>query len=308
MTTENPITFSILITTKNRLSDLLYTLSKTESLLQRNDVECIICDDGSTDATSDTIRVKYPEIALIRNDISIGLIGSRNKLLSIARGEYSISLDDDAHFLSEHPLENIERTFKKHSTCGVVAFRIFWGTEEPTHTLSNETEERVKGFIGCGHAWNMNAWRTIPNYPEWFIFYGEEDFASYHLFKHNWQIHYVPDILVHHRVDLTSRRTNNDYQIRMRRSLRAGWYLMFLFYPVKFIPKRWLYSLWVQIKKRTLKGNIPGTFAILQALGDLILNLPRILLNSKRFSSREFELYNKLPDAKIYWKPESEQH
>ena len=23
----------------------------------------------------------------------------------------------------------------------------------------------------------MKTWRDIPNYPEWFIFYGEEDFA-----------------------------------------------------------------------------------------------------------------------------------
>jgi hypothetical protein len=41
----------------------------------------------------------------------------------------------------------------------------------------------LQSFVGCGHVWRMDAWRTIENYPEWFYFYGEEDFASYLLFK-----------------------------------------------------------------------------------------------------------------------------
>jgi hypothetical protein len=38
--------------------------------------------------------------------------------------------------------------------------------------------ENVKSFVGCGHAWRMKAWHEIPNYPEWFEFYGEENYAS----------------------------------------------------------------------------------------------------------------------------------
>ena len=45
-------TFSILITTKNRKSDLSFTLEKIKYLLEREDVDCIICDDGSSDGTA----------------------------------------------------------------------------------------------------------------------------------------------------------------------------------------------------------------------------------------------------------------
>ena len=41
-------TFSILISTKNRIIDLAFTLDKINYLIQKNEVECVVFDDGST--------------------------------------------------------------------------------------------------------------------------------------------------------------------------------------------------------------------------------------------------------------------
>ena len=60
-------TFTILITTKNREVELAFTLSKIKHLLCRDDVNCIICDDGSTDGTVPFLRLHYPNIQLIQN-------------------------------------------------------------------------------------------------------------------------------------------------------------------------------------------------------------------------------------------------
>ena len=149
----------------------------------------------------------------------------------------------------------------------------------------------------------MDVWRTIPNYPNWFVFYGEEDFASFQVFKKGWEVHYVPDILVHHRVDIKNRKKDKDYQIRLRRSLRSGWYLYFLFYPWELIPKRFLYTLWIQFKTKVFNGDIKAFFAIIQALGDVSINLSRLFRNSNRLSKKEFLEYSKLPDTKLYRNP-----
>jgi glycosyltransferase involved in cell wall biosynthesis len=53
--------FSILITTKDRLSDLQYTLIKIQNLLDRSDVECIMYDDGSIDGTSKYLKKKQSQ-------------------------------------------------------------------------------------------------------------------------------------------------------------------------------------------------------------------------------------------------------
>lgn len=297
-------TFSILITTKNRKKELAFTLDKINYLLERKDVVCIICDDGSTDGTSEFTQEEYPEIQIIRNENSKGLIYSRNRLLNLVTTEFAISLDDDAHFVTQNPLEIIAKHFNQNPNCGLIALRIFWGIKEPDTIASNENPHRVKGFVGCAHVWRMEAWRDIPDYPAWFVFYGEEDFSAFQLFKKRWKIHYLPEVLVNHRVDIKVRKKDKDYQLRLRRSLRSGWYLYFLFYPWQLIPKKMAYSLWAQVKTRVFKGDVEALFAILKAIFDVSGNIPRILKNSNRLSMQEYKAFEQLESTKIYWQPE----
>jgi glycosyltransferase involved in cell wall biosynthesis len=299
------LTFSILITTKNRLSALVFTLDKIKTLLNDNSVVCVVYDDGSTDGTYEYVKDNFPNIQLRSNIISKGYIFCRNKMLNETNADYAISLDDDAHFVTDNPLEIIINHFEQNAKCGLLALRIFWGLDEPIANVSCENPQRVQGFVGCAHVWRMTAWRAIPNYPEWFVFYGEENFASYQLFKENWEVHYFPQILVNHRVDIKSRKVNADYTIRLRRSLRSGWYLFFLFYPVRFIPGKMGYSLWMQIKQKVFKGDFKALQAIPLSMFDLIMNMPRILKNSNRLTNKEYEEYNQLPEAKIYWQSEN---
>ncbi|WOD43973.1 glycosyltransferase family 2 protein [Hwangdonia lutea] len=297
------IEFSILITTKNRLDDLKRTLSSIVHLLNQNHVECIICDDGSSDGTSNFIKSNYDNIRIIMNEKSKGLIYSRNRLLNLTKAKYAITLDDDAHLVSQNALECIKSYFSTNKKCAVMAFRIFWGKVLPENLNHSQNNSKVRGFVGCGHAWRLEAWNDIPNYPAWFVFYGEEDFASYQLFKKKWEVHYTPDILVHHRVDVKSRKGQKDYGIRLRRSLRSGWYLYFLFHPLKTIPKRFLYTLWIQLKTKVLKGDFRALLAIFQALGDLVINTPRLVKNANRLSRNEFTVYSQLQETKLYWTP-----
>ncbi|MFT5251377.1 MAG: glycosyltransferase involved in cell wall biosynthesis [Flavobacteriales bacterium] len=294
---------ALLITTKNRKKDLSFTLGKIKHLVNNQSLECIIHDDGSSDGTYEFVKANYPTIIIKRNSFSKGLIYCRNEMLNSTKAEYAISLDDDAHFITKYPLETICNYFESNPKCGLIALRIFWGLSTPVSLTSIELPERVQGFVGCGHVWRMSAWRSIPNYPAWFIFYGEENFASYHLLKKEWQVHYLPELLVHHRVSLKSRKNNSDYTIRLRRSLRAGWFLYFLFDPISFIPKKMAYSLWIQFKLKVFKGDFKALFAIILALFDLVCSMPLILKNRDSLSINEYNDYQELKPTKIYWNP-----
>ncbi|MFI0430088.1 glycosyltransferase family 2 protein [Mariniflexile sp. HMF6888] len=293
--------FSILITTKNRLSDLKETLNQLACFIDNDDVEFIICDDGSSDGTSTFIETNYKSIQLIKNAKSKGLIFSRNRLLHLTKAKYAITLDDDAYIVSQNPLEKIEAFFDSNKKCAVIAFRVFWGKTLPdtlNHTL---VSTRVKGFVGCGHVWRMDAWRSLPDYPDWFVFYGEEEFAGFHLFKKDWEIWFVPDVLIHHRVDVKARKKHQDYTTRLRRSLRSGWYLYLLFYPLKYIPKRLAYTLWMQLKLKVFKGDFRALLAILGAIFDVLFNMPRLLNNRNSLTEAELKRFYQLNETIIYW-------
>lgn len=297
-------TFSILITTKNRLTDLVFTLEKIQYLLDREDVVCLICDDGSTDGTAPYLQTHYPQIQLIQNPKSQGLIYSRNRLLSLVTTEFAISIDDDLHFITQNPLKIISNFFGHNPNAAVLSFRIFWDKMEPKTTETSDQTMPMQSYAGGAHAFRMKAWQEIPNYPAWFIFYGEENFASYQLFKKKWQVYYLPEILVNHRVNIKARKQHRDYIERQRRSLRSGWYLFFLFYPYREIPLKMAYSLWMQFKLKVFQGDFKALIAIGLALFDLVWNIPRIIKNSNRLTQKEYEAYNQLPETQLYWQPE----
>ena len=296
--------FSIQISTKNRKSDLGITLGKINYLLKDKSVECVVFDDGSVDGTYEYVKFHFPNVKIQKNNISKGYLFCRNKMLNETEAAFAISLDDDAHFVTINPLEIIKKYFEDNINCGLLALRIFWGLEEPNSIICAVESQRVKGFVGCAHVWRMKAWNAIPNYPEWFVFYGEEDFASYQLFKKDWTVHYLPEVLVNHRVDVKSRKKDLDYGIRLRRSLRSGWYLYFLFYPIRIIPEKMAYSIWMQFKLKVFKGDFEALKAIFLALLDLGLVVPNIIKNTNRLTRQEYHSYQQLDDTKIYWRPE----
>ncbi len=296
---------SLLIATKNRREDLFLTLQKIMPLVEKNDIACVVFDDGSTDGTSQMLQNYYPSILLLRNEMSKGYIFCRNKMLNETTADYAISLDDDAHFLTENPIEIIENYFSENLKCGLLALRIYWNKNKLENEATKETSQIVKSFVGCGHVWRMNAWNEIANYPEWFEFYGEENFAALQLFINKWEIHYLPNILVQHRVDLKTRTiANKDFGFRYRRALRADWYNFFMFYPKLEIVKKMSYSIAMQFKNKIFKGDFKVIKPVFLALMDVIINFPKIVKNKKRFTSEEYQNYMKLNDAKIYWNPE----
>ena len=297
------IKFSIVITTKNRILDLKKTLISLKDILERTDVELLICDDASTDGTQLYLQESINDFCIL-NKKSKGLIYNRNVLNNLAKGLYIISLDDDANFLSNNPLEEIESYFINEENCAVISFSIFWGVKKPRFLTSSEKPIRVSSFVGCGHAWRKKYWLAIAEYPSWFVFYGEEDFASYHLFKKGLEVHYNPKVLVHHRVDVKARKKNKDYGLRLRRSFRSVWYLYFLFLPLKEIPRRLCYTFWIQLKNKTFKGDFKATIGIFLAVFDVFYNSIKLIKNSNRLNTQEFKEYKDLPKAILYWKPE----
>ncbi|GGF68814.1 glycosyltransferase family 2 protein [Wenyingzhuangia marina] len=298
--------FTIVIPTKNRLEELKITLLKLEYLIKSENIEIILVDDGSVDNTKEYITENYLNIRYYRNEKSKGILAVRNKIFSLVNTDYVLSIDDDANFLTEEVIASVKKYFNENKNIGLVYFRSYWSKEKPKSIETTLSSHRTRSFGAVSFAMKMSAWNSIPNLLEWFLFYGEEDFIAYHFFKNKWEIHFFPEVLIHHRVDIKLRKKHKDYKIRLRRSLRSGWYLYILFFPVKEIPRRFLYTLWIQIRNKTLKGDLKSTIAIFQALFDTFVNIPRLLKNSSRLTVQEFKEYQQLPDTKLYWRPEEE--
>ncbi len=291
--------FSLLIATRNRREDLLRTLGvMAPALLPGHEV--LVLDDASEDGTAETVAAGFPGVRLLRHASRSGYIEARNELLAAARGELAISLDDDAEIAGPGFLDHIAELFETHPRCGVAALRIYWGKSFPAAAPGDETLRRVQSFVGCGHVWRLEAWRSLPPYPAWFEMYGEEAFASYELLRRGWEVYYLPSVLVHHRVDLGSRPAA-ERAWRYRRQLRAGLFLSCLFHSRGLLPRHLAYAFREQARR--LPRSDRRLSDLVWTAAELARHAPRLRRERRALSAEQWRLWQSLDPAVVYWAP-----
>lgn len=101
-----------------------YIAESIESVLEQTfkDFELIVIDDGSTDTTL-TVAETFasdPRVQIVRNEKHLGIAGTRNRALELARGEYIAPLDSDDVWLDREKLAKQIAYLDSHPECGLV--------------------------------------------------------------------------------------------------------------------------------------------------------------------------------------------
>ncbi len=104
-----------------------YIKPAIESLLHQTftDFELVVVDDGSTDQSHEILAsFSDPRIRVLRNDCNRGIVYSRNRALSEARGRYiaPFDADDIAH---PRKFERQIRFLEEHPAYGMVGCRVY---------------------------------------------------------------------------------------------------------------------------------------------------------------------------------------
>lgn len=292
---------SLLIATRNRVNELKYTLGKSMWLIQSPLVELIICDDGSIDGTLSYLQKLKFNFTLLRNERAKGILHARNKLFNHVRTPYAITLDDDTNFIEKFEIEDVIRYFEQNIYCAVLAFKIIWSREIDKIPNLKFQNYRVKSFGAGAHAMNMKYWSNISDLPEWYKFYGEEDFITLSLFKKKKEVHFNNKYLVQHRVDLSSRMKNKDKYKRQFLALRSNWFNYLIFFPKRIAFQKILYSAFVRIKKDVIIGRDLRVVANLFGVTtNLILFFPKVYKFSNRLTLDEYKKFQQIKDAQWY--------
>ena len=88
---------SIIIITLNNKKILEGCINSVKQFTSSISYELIVVDNNSNDGTQALIRSKYPGVTLIENNKNLGYSGANNMGLNIAKGRYSVLLNDDTY-------------------------------------------------------------------------------------------------------------------------------------------------------------------------------------------------------------------
>ncbi len=201
----NELPIDIIITTKNRWSELEFTLDKLNSLGISNQ-HIYITDDASEENISTKIYTQYPKINFKRYTRSRGLIPNRNELMNWTKAPYILSLDDDSHIRSREDIEEAIDILESHSEYGIFCFKPYEQlSPPPTKEELPANTVKIKSYIGCGHIIKRHVWEEVGQYWEPFEFYCEELDFSIRAFQKGYYTIMKENLVVHHRIDWETR-------------------------------------------------------------------------------------------------------
>jgi GT2 family glycosyltransferase len=208
-------------------------------------------DDASDEQDTAALAARTFGDARIRSfhsETPRGVAGGRNVLMQHARGELLVSIDDDAVFIGEDALAEIEQSFSGDPGLGALAFRIIniVGNERsplvpfPHVVVSRDPEvvqrrALVSSFRGGGHAIRKCVVESVGNYREDMMFGEEEMDLAYRIIQGGHRIVYEPSVIVeHYPMPSVVGKRGNSSQRELYYHVRNRIYLAYRYLPLKF--------------------------------------------------------------------------
>ena len=222
LTTSN--TLSVVITTKNRWSDLERTLNALSKSYPQYPV--LIIDDGSEQCPDSDLTQLHPRIEIETASSSAGLIVRRNQLAQAAQTPYVLSLDDDSYPVSGQ-LDQVTSWMDDNTDVLCSSLPIFNPIKDSFQNMPRGKEpSTTRAFIGCAHVMRRSAFLGLGAYNVELIHQGEEmDLGARGLLDGQRCVHF-PGPLIHHLESNEGRNWSRmDYYGARNAVLWNDWYV-----------------------------------------------------------------------------------
>jgi GT2 family glycosyltransferase len=288
---ENNPLVTINILSFNRRDYLKITLGKVFEQSYKN-IEVIVVDNASTDATVEMVKSEFPLVRFIQLKKNIGIAGW-NEGFKNAKGEYVLVLDDDSYPEDNTICEGLK---KFNNNIGIIAFNIF-----NTRINRSETEDflaKPSHFIGCGALIKKSVIDKVGYFNEdYFIYYHELDYSA-RCYNKGFQILYVPEIRVIHNQSMLSRGDIDEDPFLSSYRFYHHFISYGIFLIQNFSPRYSVIYLLKWIINRTVVCiNHNFYHEYFKAIFNLITRLPEILQNRNvlNYSVQEFYRFGNVP-------------
>lgn len=266
-------TVDVIILSWDRTEDTELAISS--ALEQKNvDVNVYVVDQGSKKECINRIQQianQFDNVFLKLNEKNTGVPGGRNIASAMGCGDYIVSLDNDAEFVSEFELAKVIEQFDIDKDVAILAFNIKrFGTNHNDQTSwsyglpSSEWAEKdfyTTRFVGAGHAIRREVFEKVGGYDDALFFLHEEVDLARRFINVGHKIKYLHDIQVGHKVSAEHRVAWNSG--RWAFHARNKTYLSLKFCTPFYTFLFHLILLWIEgLKKgyfyRTVKSSLEG--------------------------------------------------
>ena len=214
------MTVSVMITTKGRLVDLRVTL---RVLQQLNPVplEALITLDGCTEDAAETIKGELAGARVFVNEVRVGSVLSRDRMMRAARGDLVLALDDDSYPEQLDCIARIVPTFEQYPKLAVLHFP--QRTNEYPETLAQADfgpERLTRTFPNSGAVLRRSTYLQLAGFESRFFHAYEEPDYALQCVASGYDVLFSPVITIRHHY---SGQARDEIQIHHRHARNELW-------------------------------------------------------------------------------------
>jgi GT2 family glycosyltransferase len=239
------VTFTIMITTRNRCADLRQTCERL-SRLNPAPLEVLIWTDGCSDATAETLRARFPQFRVFESPAPAGSVPARDQLLRAARGDVVLSLDDDSYPIEDDFLAKLRLVVNAHPEAAVITFpelrdggRFASASKTPASRGHYES-----AYANCAAAMRRSIYLQLGGFPPFFSHMYEEPDYAVQCYAAGYGVWFEPTLSIRHH-----RSPRNRDELRARRlNARNELWSVWLRCPWPWLPLVSLFRIWRQFR------------------------------------------------------------
>ena len=238
---------SIVIVNWNTHDLLAACLESVFATAGPSELEVLVVDNASTDASGPMVRERFPQVSLIGNQTNVGFARANNQAIQRCQGRYVLLLNSDTQVIG-NALEVMEAFMERHPRAGAAGARLlnadgtlqpschpmltpareFWRLIFLDHLLHRATygtefwkssqPRQVEVIKGACLMLRREALSEVGLLDESYFMYTEEMDLCFRLARAGWQLWWVPAAQIIHYGEASSRQAAQAMYIQLYRS------------------------------------------------------------------------------------------
>src|ERR1051326_84664 len=218
---------SIVCVTFNRRDLVLHCL---ESCFRQDflNLDVVVVVNASEDGTDEAIRQKFPQTKVIRTHKNLGFFPALNVAIANSTGDYIMTVDDDAYFLSSDAISKLVEAFERETELGAVTCNLEGPCETPITGHDRYIHLFTTGFTMLPRK-VFTDW--VGYYPDVFFRSAGETYVCTRLWDMGKRVKRLVNVRMYHALAMKG-RSDRDWKFYGLRSqilvtlMRDPWYLV----------------------------------------------------------------------------------
>ncbi len=214
------MTVSVMIATKGRIVDLRRTCCVLQQL-KPPPLEVLITIDGSMEDVVEAVKAELPQARVFVNQIGLGSVASRDRMMREAQGDLVLALDDDSYPEQLDCVARIVPLFEQRPELAVLHFP--QRTDEYPQTLAQTNfglDHLTRSFANSGAALRRSIYLQLPGFESRFFHMYEEPDYGLQCVAAGYDVLFSPVVTIRHHY---SGETRDEIRVHHRHARNEFW-------------------------------------------------------------------------------------